>query len=110
MKKFNIAIAIIALVALCSCSGQSNTDMLAQKESSSLSLTLVWNANSLQHNFKFADYNATLGELYFGQDFEQDMNDMEDIISIELGLVRSSVNGTQTMGFAHFDDETIDVE
>ena len=111
MRKINIVLAAIALVALCSCSGQSNTDLLAQKNTDTVtSIIDGWNANSLIYHFGLAYSDVTLGELYKGSDFRSDMDGMEEALAIYYGIPRSTIHGEETMGFAHFDDETIDVE
>jgi hypothetical protein len=111
MQKFNIAVAIIALVALCSCSGQTNTEVLDQKHTAVVtSIIDGWNANAVALNFAPAYSEYTLGQLYKGSNFEADMDAMEVALSIYYGIPRAGINGESTMGFAHFDDETIDVE
>ena len=84
------------------------SDSMQQKDASSVSLTLVWNANATLCNFKLADYDATLGELYKGTDFDADMDRMEEAIAFELSLNRNDIQGESTMGFVHFDDEVVD--
>lgn len=113
MQKINIVIAVLALIVLSACSGGMNTDFAADnaKTSSDISVVTladVWNANAVANNFQFADPDMTLGQLYKGTDFDTDMDRMEEIIALELGLNREDVNGTSTMGFVHFDDETVD--
>ncbi len=110
MQKINVIIAIIALVALCSCSGQGSNDMLAQKNMSTPT-TIVdgWNANCGLYNFGFAYEEFTLGQLYKGSNFDVDMDGMEAAIAAYYGIPSNQVNGESTMGFVHFDDETVDV-
>ena len=111
MQKFSIAIALVALLALCSCSSQSNTELLSQKNTATVtSIIDGWNANASQLHFKQAYSEFTLGQLYYGSNFASDMDSMEEALAIYYGIPRGPVHGEETMGFAHFDDEMIDVE
>jgi len=111
MQKINIAIALVVLIALCSCSGNANTDMLAQKNTDTvISIIDGWNANAFTYHFGLAYSDVTLGQLYKGSNFDVDMDGMEEALANYYGLDRDSIQGESTMGFAHFDDETIDVE
>ena len=111
MNKLNIIIAITALVALCSCSGNTGSEMLPERNTAEVtSIIDGWNANCITYNFRQAYEYVTLGQLYKGSNFEADMDGMEEALAAYYGIPRDSINGTSTMGFAHFDDETIDVE
>ena len=109
MNKINTLIAIVALSILCSCSGQSTSDMLAERNTADVSSVIDgWNANCATYNFGPAYSDETLGDIYYGSDFETDMNGIEQAIADYYGISRDNVDGTSTMGFVHFDDETVD--
>ncbi|MCB1216325.1 hypothetical protein KDL44_02975 [bacterium] len=109
MQKINIIIAAFVLAILASCSGQTGSELMPERNTAEVnSIIDVWNAYAPQYNFGPAYSQETLGQIYFGNDFESDMNSMEQILADFYGKSADDVNGESTMGFVHFDDEVVD--
>ena len=111
MRKINFLIVIAAIVAICSCSAQNGQDLQPERNTAVVtSIIDGWNAYAFTYHFAPAYTEYTLGQLYKGSDFRTDMDGMEEALAIYYGIPRGTIHGDETMGFAHFDDETIDVE
>ncbi|MEZ5336772.1 MAG: hypothetical protein R3F46_00780 [bacterium] len=109
MNKIAIIIAAFVLSILASCSGQNGSELLPERNTAEVnSIIDVWNAYAPQYNFGPAYSQQTLGQIYYGNDFETDMNSMEQILAAHYGKSADEVNGESAMGFVHFDDEVVD--
>ncbi|MEZ5336770.1 MAG: hypothetical protein R3F46_00770 [bacterium] len=109
MRLFTIVIAALLAIALSACSGSATLQNAPDSRSASgMAFEQVWNAHATEFNFDPADYGKTLGELYKGNDFDADMDRMEEVIAASFLVSRNQVQGESTMGFVHFDDEVVD--